>query len=77
MTINYDRVADAIYFRIKDGEVSKTLSVSDYLNVDLNKAGETVGMELLNASSQQGIELEKNIMNGVPIEIVSKTPQLI
>ena len=74
MKINYDKVADAIYFTIRKGVVAKTISVNEYLKADLDKNGETIGIEILDASSEQGAELEKNIRNGVPVEIVSSTP---
>ena len=74
MKINYDKVADAIYFAIKEAKIFKTLAVSEFLNVDIDKKGETVGIELLNASSKQGVELEKSIRNGVPVEVVAGTP---
>jgi uncharacterized protein YuzE len=74
MKINYDKVADAIYFTIRKGEVVKTVSVNEYLKADLDKNGETIGIEILDASSKQGSELEKNIRNGVPVEIISSTP---
>ncbi|MEK9131892.1 MAG: DUF2283 domain-containing protein [Patescibacteria group bacterium] len=74
MKINYDKVADAIYFTVKKGTVSKTLVINEHLTIDVNKNGETLGIELLDASSQQGSELEKNIRNGIPIKITTKTP---
>jgi uncharacterized protein YuzE len=74
MKINYDKVADAIYFTVKKGEVAKTVSINEYLKADLDKNGETIGIEILDASSAQGSELEKNIRNGVPVEIISSTP---
>lgn len=40
MNINYDKIADAIYFKIKEGKVEKTLEMNDRLIVDLNKKGE-------------------------------------
>jgi uncharacterized protein YuzE len=74
MKLNYDKVADAIYFTVKKGEVAKTVSINEYLKADLDKNGETIGIEILEASSEQGSELEKNIRNGVPVEIISSTP---
>jgi uncharacterized protein YuzE len=74
MKINYDKVADAIYFTVRKGEVAKTISVNEYLKADIDKNGETIGIEILDASSEQGAELEKNIRNGVPIEVISSTP---
>jgi len=75
MKIDYDTVADAIYFTLKGGaKVAKSLKVDDLLVVDLSSKGEIVGMELLNASSKQGQELHENIKNGVPVNINSSTP---
>lgn len=61
MKINYDKAADAMYFSIKEGKVSKTLQINDHLNMDVDRDGETLGIEILDASSKQGAELEKNI----------------
>ncbi|MDO8594633.1 MAG: DUF2283 domain-containing protein [bacterium] len=74
MKIDYDKVADAIYFTVSGGKVAKSIKVDDRLVVDLSSTGQVVGMELLDASSKQGQELEKNIRNGVPVNIVSATP---
>ncbi|MEK7184906.1 MAG: DUF2283 domain-containing protein [Patescibacteria group bacterium] len=71
MKINYDKVADAIYFTVKEGGVFKTLTINECLNVDVDKNGQTVGIELLNVFSKQGLELEKSIRNSIPVEIVS------
>ena len=74
MNINYDKVADAIYFTLKKEEVYKSIRIDDLLVVDVAKSGNIVGMELLNASSKQGEELEKNIREGIPVNIISSTP---
>lgn len=74
MKINYDKVADAIYFYVKKGKIFKTLTVNECLNVDVNKNGETIGIELLNASSKQGLQLEQSIKNGIPVEVIARTP---
>ena len=53
MIIEVDRDADAayIYFReIKSGEVVKTISLNEEINIDLDKEGVTIGIEVLNAS---------------------------
>ncbi len=71
MKIDYDKVADAIYFTIKDGKVSKTLKVKDRLFVDVSSKGDVLGIELLDASSIQSKELEKNIRNGIPVNLIS------
>lgn len=74
MTINYDKVADAIYFLISDEKVEKSIRMNERLVVDVSENGDVIGMELLDASSKQGESLEKNIMQGVPITITSSTP---
>ena len=74
MKINYDKVADAIYFKIRKGDVVKTVSINEHLKADLDKNGETIGIEILEASSEQGAEFEKNIRNGVPVEVISGAP---
>jgi len=74
MKINYDKVANAIYFTVSAGKVEKSVRVNDRLVVDMSKDGNVIGIELLDASSKQGEELEKNIRQGVPINIVSSTP---
>jgi len=77
MKIDYDTVADAIYFTIKSGKVSKSVKVDDRLVVDLSTVGDIIGMELLDASSRQGQELQKYLKGGVPININSSTPVLV
>ena len=74
MKINYDKIADAIYFTISADKIEKSVRVNDRLVVDVSKDGNIIGMELLDASSKQGEELEKNLRQGVPISIVSNTP---
>ncbi|MBM2817864.1 MAG: hypothetical protein HW401_454 [Parcubacteria group bacterium] len=74
MKINYDKVANAIYFTVSAGKVEKSVRMNDRLVVDMSKDGNVIGIELLDASSKQGEELEKNIRQGVPINIVSSTP---
>jgi uncharacterized protein YuzE len=45
--------------------------VNQYINIDVDKNGETIGIEFLHVSSKQGSELKKNIKSGIPIEILS------
>ena len=74
MKINYDKIADAIYFTVSAEKIEKSVRVNDRLVVDMSKDGNIVGMELLDASSKQGEELEKNLRQGVPINITSSVP---
>ncbi len=53
MKITYDSEADAayIYFKeISNGEVTQTISLNESINVDLDKNGKTLGIEILDAS---------------------------
>jgi uncharacterized protein YuzE len=54
MKINYDKIADALYFCIKTGKVAKTIKLRDRLLADLDKSGNIIGIELLNAREQIG-----------------------
>ena len=53
MKVTLDTDADAAYIYFKDisnGEVAKTISLNDSINVDLDKEGKTIGIEVLDAS---------------------------
>ena len=48
-----DKEADAAYIYFKEispGEVTQTISLNDSINVDLDKDGKTIGIEILDAS---------------------------
>jgi len=78
MKISYDKTADAMYIRLRDGKIKGTVKVNDRLMVDVDQKGNTIGVELLDASfqlSQKGLKnFEKNFMKGVPVEITATTP---
>jgi len=75
MKITYDKIADAAYMALRKGRVAKTVEMSDQVIVDIDKKGNLLGIEMLRASKQlpKG-GLAKDIMSGIPIEIVSGTP---
>lgn len=68
MNINYDKVADAIYMTLRKGKVSKTVEMEDRLIVDVDKKGNILGIELLDAGNQ----LQKNMRNGIPVKVSSR-----
>ena len=48
-----DKEADAAYIYFKEispGEVVQTISLNDSINIDLDKDGKTIGIEILDAS---------------------------
>jgi len=47
MQIDYDPQADAIYVRLRPGEVDDTLTVGKYIYVDVDRDGVPLGLELL------------------------------
>lgn len=77
MNISYDRVADAMYLKVGSGKVAKTLKMQDRLIVDIDSKNNVLGIEILEASAQKGLikNLEKNVLNGIPVAMSSGTPQ--
>jgi uncharacterized protein YuzE len=76
MNIQYDKVADAIYMKLSDSPVVKTTEINDRLLVDIDSQGNTIGIEILEASSQVDLveNIEKNVPTGFPIQITESTP---
>jgi uncharacterized protein YuzE len=76
MTIQYDKIADAVYMKLSDGPVAKTLEINDRLNVDMDSKGNTIGIEILDASSQEDLVsmIQENVSTGFPIQITEGTP---
>ena len=52
MNTKYDKIADALYIKFKQGKVAKTLRLDNHLIVDLDNKSNVLGVELLNAKSQ-------------------------
>lgn len=50
MKVSYDKSVDAKYVTIKSGKVSETKPLNEWLFVDLNKKGQILGVEILDAS---------------------------
>jgi len=54
MKLKYDKEADAAYIYLKGnicaGEVKKTISTSENINLDFDKEQKLIGIEILNAS---------------------------
>lgn len=61
MTINYDMEADAKYISLlkaktqKKGVVARTKKITDWLLTDYSSTGQLIGIEILNASKNDGI----------------------
>lgn len=76
MNIKYDRIADAIYMKVSQATVAQTVKLDDALLVDKDSEGNIVGLEILDASSQENLiqNLEKNVLDGVPVDMTFSTP---
>jgi len=63
MRIEYDKEADAAYIYFKDiseGEIVQTISLNESVNVDLDKEGKTLGIEILDASKNLPVNAIKS-----------------
>lgn len=76
MKVKYDIIADAVYVKVSNEKIAKTLKMEDRFLVDINKKGKVVGIEILDVSSQQSLidSLKENVNIGIPISIIEKTP---
>jgi len=61
--ISYDRVADALYIKLRDDKVVYFDEVSPGIIVDFNDKGEIVGIEVL-GFSRRNIDLKKLVVEG-------------
>ena len=52
MEIRYDKDADALYIEFSKGEFSKNKKIDDFTILDLDKSGNLLGIELLEASKR-------------------------
>jgi len=52
MKATYDKIADAMYLRVKNGRVARTQKLNSRLLVDIDKKGNILGIEMLDVSSQ-------------------------
>ncbi|MEK6895026.1 MAG: DUF2283 domain-containing protein [Nanoarchaeota archaeon] len=64
MEMTYDKEADAsyIYFKkIEAGEVARTIELNDSINIDLDKDGKILGVEILDASRNLPLNSVKSL----------------
>ncbi len=68
--ISYDRVADALYIRLRDDKVVDSDEVAPGVIVDFNDKGEIVGIEIL-GFSRRDIDLKKLVIEGPEALVIS------
>jgi len=67
--VKYDPLADALYIRVRDGDIVDSIEVRENLIVDFDKNGEVIGIEVINFSKSK-IDIGELLVKG--IEIVAK-----
>lgn len=67
--MKYDPLADALYIRVRDGDIVDSIEVRENLIVDFDKNGEVIGIEVINFSKSK-IDIGELLVKG--IEIVAK-----
>jgi len=52
MKIEYDREVDALYVRLQEKFVAKTVEVDEGINIDFDDGGRLIGLEILDATAR-------------------------
>jgi uncharacterized protein YuzE len=55
MKIEYDNQVDAIYIRLQEKYVTRTIEIEDGLNIDLDENGKLIGLEVLDATERYAL----------------------
>lgn len=55
MRIEYDREIDALYIRLQEKYVARTLEIEEGLNLDLDENGKLIGLEVLDATERYSL----------------------
>ncbi len=78
MKIEYDREVDALYIRLQEKYVARTLEIEEGLNLDLDENGNLIGLEVLDATERYSladifnISTENLILEGKLIKKVNQ-----
>ena len=55
MKIEYDREVDALYIRLQEKYVGRTVELAEGLNLDLDENGKLIGLEVLDATERYSL----------------------
>jgi uncharacterized protein YuzE len=55
MKIEYDREVDALYVRLQEKYVARTIEIEEGLNLDLDENGKLIGLEVLDATEKYSL----------------------
>lgn len=72
--VSYDPVADALYIRVRGGEVADSVELAEGVVVDYNFRGEVVGVEVLGFSMGR-IDLNEIVVRGVEDVLLRLRPE--
>jgi uncharacterized protein YuzE len=61
MKIEYDNEIDALYIRLQEKHVERTLEIEEGLNIDFDKSGRMIGLEVLDAVDRYSLSDVFNI----------------
>lgn len=55
MKIEYDKEIDALYIRLQEKDVDRTLEIEEGLNLDFDRSGKMIGIEVLDAADRYSL----------------------
>ena len=55
MKIEYDAEIDALYVRLQEKYVDRTIEIEEGLNIDLDENGRLIGLEVLDATERYSL----------------------
>lgn len=55
MKIEYDKEVDALYVRLQEKYVARTVEIEEGLNLDLDEEGKLIGLEVLDATRRYSL----------------------
>ena len=55
MRIEYDREVDALYVRLQEKYVDRTVEIEEGLNIDLDENGKLIGLEVLDVTERYSL----------------------
>lgn len=55
MRIEYDKEVDALYIRLQEKYVARTVEIEEGLNLDLDENGKLIGLEILDATERYSL----------------------
>ena len=61
--VDYDRVADALYIKLRDGRVAYSEEAAPGVIVDYDEKGEIIGIEVIGVSKRR-LDLREIVLKG-------------